>query len=75
MSVFDSVPTTAAVLRADEPLLNEAELAAVAFLAGYSGRTLASYRADLRQYLAWIASVRVAPCRRHGRTSSCIGPG
>ena len=39
MLVFDSVPATAAVLRADEPLLNEAELAAVAFLACYSGRT------------------------------------
>jgi integrase/recombinase XerD len=61
VSVFDSVPTTSAVLRADEPLLNEAELAAVAFLARYSGRTLASYRADLRQYLAWIASARVPP--------------
>ena len=61
VSVFDSVPTTAAVLRADEPVLDEAELAAVAFLARYGGRTLASYRADLRQYLAWIASVRVAP--------------
>jgi integrase/recombinase XerD len=61
VSVFDSVPTTAAVVRADEPILNEAELAAVAFLARYGGRTLESYRADLRQYLAWTASAGVPP--------------
>jgi site-specific recombinase XerD len=61
VSVFDSVPTTAAVVRADEPILNQAELAAVAFLARYSGRTLVSYRADLRQYLAWIVSAGVPP--------------
>jgi len=61
VSVFDSVPTTAAVVRTDEPLLNEAELAAVAFLARYSSRTLQSYRADLRQYLAWIATAGVWP--------------
>jgi integrase/recombinase XerD len=61
VSVFDSVPTTVAVVRADEPILNEGELAAVAFLARYGGRTRASYRADLRQYLAWIASAGVPP--------------
>ena len=61
MSVFDSIPATPVVLRADEPALSEAELAAVAFLARYSGRTLDSYRADLRQYLAWIAAVGVPP--------------
>jgi integrase/recombinase XerD len=61
VSVFDSVSTTAAVLRADEPRLDEAELAAVAFLARYGGRTRESYRADLRQYLAWIAAAGVPP--------------
>ena len=50
MSVFDSVPTTPVVVRAGRPLLDEAQLAAVAFLARYRGRTLDSYRADLRQY-------------------------
>jgi hypothetical protein len=48
MSVFDSVPTTPVVVRAGRPLLDEAQLAAVAFLARYRGRTLDSYRADLR---------------------------
>ncbi len=59
MSVFDSAPAAAAVVRADVQVLDEAELAAVAFLARYRGRTLDSYRADLRQYLAWIGSVGV----------------
>jgi len=53
MSVFDSPPSTPLVLRSDDPLLAEAEFAAVAFLARYNGRTLESYRADLRQYFRW----------------------
>jgi integrase/recombinase XerD len=61
MSVFDSVPTTPPVLRADHPLLDEAQLAAVAFLARYRGRTLESYRADLRQFLQWAGAVGVPP--------------
>ena len=61
MSVFDSIPTTPVVVRASDPLLDDAQLAAVAFLARYSGRTLESYRADLRQYLGWTASVGVPP--------------
>ena len=36
-------------------------MAAVAFLARYSGRTLESYRADLRQFFQWFALVEVAP--------------
>ena len=38
MSVFDSIPTTSGVVRASDPLLDEAEFAAVASLARYSGR-------------------------------------
>ena len=37
--------------------VNEAELAAVAFLARYSDRTLEAYRQDLRFFFAWTASV------------------
>ena len=33
--------------------VNEAELAAVAFLDRYSGRTLEAYRQDLRFFFAW----------------------
>jgi site-specific recombinase XerD len=61
MSVFDSVLTTQVVVRAGRPLLDPAQLAAVAFLARYRGRTLDSYRADLRQYFNWFDSVGVPP--------------
>ena len=37
--------------------VDEAELAVVAFLARYSGRTLEAYRQDLRFFFAWTASV------------------
>ena len=63
MSVFDSLPTTPPVLPADRPLLDEAQLAAVAFLARYRGRTLDSYRADLRQFFQWSDSVGVPPLK------------
>ena len=49
MSVFDSSPLTPLVIPADRPLLDEGQLAAVAFLARYGGRTLESYRADSHQ--------------------------
>jgi integrase/recombinase XerD len=61
MSVFDSSPSTPPVLRAELPLLDEAELAAAAFLARYSGRTLQSYRTDLRQFFEWGHDVGLAP--------------
>ena len=61
MSVFDSSPLTPLVVRADRPLLDEGQLAAVAFLARYGGRTLESYRADLRQFFQWCHDVDVAP--------------
>jgi hypothetical protein len=60
MSVFDSVPTTPVVLRADQPF-DEAQHATVAFLARCSGRTLESYRADLRQFFQWASSVGMPP--------------
>jgi site-specific recombinase XerD len=60
MSMFSSKPTTPVVVRTSRPLLDEA-LAAVAFLARYGGRTLESYRADLRQFFQWCAHVEVAP--------------
>jgi len=59
--MFDSSPTTPLVVRADQPLLDQAQLAGAAFLARYNGRTLESYRADLRQYVQWADAVGVAP--------------
>jgi integrase/recombinase XerD len=55
------VPPTPPVLTAELPLLDEAQLAAAAFLARYSGRTLESYRADLRQFFQWAGDVGLAP--------------
>jgi integrase/recombinase XerD len=40
--------------------LNEAELAAAAFLARYSGRTLDAYRHDLLTFFQWAADVGLA---------------
>ncbi len=38
---------------------DEAQLAAAAFLARYSGRTLEAYRHDLRYYFQWAADQRL----------------
>jgi site-specific recombinase XerD len=43
-----------------QQVFDEAELAAVAFLARYSGRTLDAYRHDLRSYFGWAASSGLA---------------
>src|SRR5215211_5529762 len=61
MSVFESSPSTPPVLRAELPLLDEAELAAAAFLARYSARTLESYRTDLRRFFQRADDVGLAP--------------
>lgn len=61
MSLFDSSPVTPLVLPADQLTLDGAQLAAAAFLARYSGRTLDSYRTDLRQFFQWAHSVGLAP--------------
>jgi integrase/recombinase XerD len=41
------------------PLFEEAEVAAAAFLARYSGRTLDAYRHDLRSYFQWAADAHL----------------
>jgi len=61
MSVFQSSPSTPPVLRAELPLLDQAQLAAAAFLARYGGRTLESYRTDLRQFFQWASDLGLAP--------------
>ena len=40
-------------LRSQQRVFDPSELAAVAFLARYSGRTLDAYRQDLRSYFTW----------------------
>jgi integrase/recombinase XerD len=59
--VFDSFKTTPLVVAASLPSLDATQLAAVAFLARYRGRTVDSYRADLRQGFQWAAMVGVLP--------------
>ena len=49
-------PTTQLLASWDEPIApHEAQLAAVAFLARYSRRTLDAYRHDLRNLFQWAA--------------------
>jgi integrase len=61
MSILESSPFPPPVRWEDQPVLDDAELAAAAFLARYSGRTLDSYRADLREFFQWAHDVGVAP--------------
>lgn len=49
--------TTLAIELSNPTADQQAELAAVAFLARYSGRTLESYRYDLRSFFQWAADV------------------
>lgn len=43
-----------------EFVVDDAQLAAVAFLARYSGRTLDAYRHDLRGFFQWAADNQLA---------------
>jgi hypothetical protein len=59
MTCIDAAATT---IQLPDPdfALDAAHLAAAAFLARYSGRTLDAYRHDLRGYFNWTASVGLA---------------
>ena len=59
MSDLSSNDSTLTVLTA-EPIIDEAHLAAAAFLARYSGRTLDAYRFDLRTFFQWASDVGLA---------------
>ena len=58
MTTIESLTTTIQLPERD--YLDEAQLAAAAFLARYSGRTLDAYRHDLRGYFQWASDVGVA---------------
>lgn len=51
--------TTLAIELSNPTAERETELAAIAFLARYSGRTLESYRYDLRSFFQWAADVQL----------------
>ncbi len=65
-------PTTQLLAPRDEPIApDEAELAAVAFLARYSGRTLDAFRHDLCNLFQW-QPITACPCsRRPAPISRC----
>src|SRR5436190_12853394 len=58
MTALDQLPLTLAGFEPADSF-DEAELAAAAFLARYSGRTLDGYRHDLRTFFQWAADVGV----------------
>ena len=59
----DTLPALGLDVAGRGGVFDEAELAAVAFLARYSGRTLEAYRHDLRSFFTWAAvSTRGARC-------------
>jgi hypothetical protein len=56
-----TIETASPTIQRPEPeyLVDDAQLAAAAFLARYSGRTLDAYRHDLRGYFQWAADNQV----------------
>lgn len=56
MTTIETTTTTIEMPR-DDFVIDDAQLAAVAFLARYSGRTLDAYRHDLRGFFQWAADV------------------
>ena len=59
MSILDS-PTAALTVLTEDPFFDEAQVAAAAYLARYSGRTLDAYRYDLRCFFQWASDAHLA---------------
>jgi hypothetical protein len=74
MTTIESAATTIREPEAEFEF-DEAQLAAVSFLARYSGRTLEAYRHDRRGFFQWATDQGVAVLGRVVRTSSCSVPG
>ncbi len=55
MSTAETISFAVELAGPDSP--NQAEVAAAAFLARYSGRTLEAYRYDLRSFFQWAADL------------------
>src|SRR3546814_18078034 len=55
MTRISSATSSAVQTPVDDAGFDEAQLAAASFLARYSGRTLESYRQDLRGFFQWAA--------------------
>ena len=67
---LDSPSSMLATVIEDSPFY-EAEVAAAAFLARYSGRTLDAYRYDLRTFFQWAANAQLEVLEAKRPTSSC----
>lgn len=59
MSILDS-PTAALTILTEDPIFDEGQVAAAAYLARYSGRTLDAYRYDLRCFFQWASDAHLA---------------
>jgi hypothetical protein len=59
MTTIDTTTTTVEP-PSDDLVIDYAQLAAVAFLARYSGRTLDAYRHDLRGFFQWAADMQLS---------------
>ncbi len=73
MTTIDTT-TTGIEMPRDDFVTNDAQLAAAAFLARYSGRTLDAYRHDLRGFFQWAADNDLAVLAAH-RTLRILGKG
>ncbi len=63
MKTIDATSTVIDLADATAPF-DEAQLAAAAFLARYSGRTLDAYRHDLRSFFQWTTDTELQRVRR-----------
>jgi integrase/recombinase XerD len=59
MSILDS-PTAELTILTEDPFFDEGQVAAAAYLARYSGRTLDAYRYDLRCFFQWASDAHLA---------------
>jgi site-specific recombinase XerD len=53
------IPSSVTLISSSQTLFDQAELAAAAYLARYGGRTLETYRFDLRTFFQWCADVEL----------------
>jgi hypothetical protein len=73
MSILDS-PSVVLTTVIEDPFFDEAQMAAAAFLARYSGRTLDAYRYDLRTFFQWPPMPIWPSATLSVRTLSFTGP-
>jgi hypothetical protein len=68
------IPSPVALISTSQASFDQAEMAAAAYLARDGGRTLETYRDDLRTFFQWCSDVDLGVLEACGLTSSCGGP-